>query len=437
MSDTRVPVDTPGCAMSIVDRCGPAVSGFAGGAVAAFAIRESQVQDYELARGVWSVLVTPQWAGTAAALTAVGVLAVLSMRGSRLLTALTAVVGAIVIALPAFVGVAASPAVTLNAVGAGVLLAAAASTAAGGRAGLVAVAVGVLGTTLFYGAAALWRTRLLRWSVTLPDDPTTVPAAVPVLVAVTAAIVIVGAAIRASPDSVPGFRRRDVVVSVGLPLVFTVLYAWLGSTSASTVSWTVAVVLSAAATLAAARWLPLREGRFLLVGLAIAATSVNEARYFAGSWWLVLAGIVLLAAGAAVGWFRPAPGAGMVLLAAVTVTGVMSGSATFESVLTVAYVGVLPFAVGLTVSSCLPASALIVVTGVLMPLTVTLFAVSAPVIREFVWSNGYPAPGHYPLVAVAAPLPSGILVATVTVVLVLVAVTYRSSPVRLPSVDIR
>ncbi|MFZ2175068.1 MAG: hypothetical protein WAW17_13765, partial [Rhodococcus sp. (in: high G+C Gram-positive bacteria)] len=141
--------------MNLVDRCGPIVAALVGGVLAAFALRESEVLDHTIAAkdGLSGVLVTPQWAGTIAAVVAVAALTVLLRLRSGIGAAATALVGAAAIGLPAVVAVATEPALTLNAVGAGLMLGAAAYPTAGRRAPLIALALGVLAATVFFGGA--------------------------------------------------------------------------------------------------------------------------------------------------------------------------------------------------------------------------------------------------------------------------------------------
>ncbi|WP_112298953.1 hypothetical protein [Rhodococcus wratislaviensis] len=166
--------------LDLVDRCGPIVAALIGGVLAGLALRESEVLDHTIAAkdGLSGVLVSPQWAGTIAAVVAVAVLTVLLRLRSGIGAAATALVGAAAIGLPAVVAVTTEPALALNAVGAGLMLGAAAYPAAGRRAPLIALALGVLAATVFFGVARLWRVPAQRWSVTLPatePPPTTLP----------------------------------------------------------------------------------------------------------------------------------------------------------------------------------------------------------------------------------------------------------------------
>ncbi|AII05746.1 hypothetical protein [Rhodococcus opacus] len=166
--------------LDLVDRCGPIVAALIGGVLAGLALRESEVLDHTIAAkdGLSGVLVSPQWAGTIAAVVAVAVLTVLLRLRSGIGAAATALVGAAAIGLPAVVAVTTEPALALNAVGAGLMLGEAAYPAAGRRAPLIALALGVLAATVFFGVARLWRVPAQRWSVTLPatePPPTTLP----------------------------------------------------------------------------------------------------------------------------------------------------------------------------------------------------------------------------------------------------------------------
>ncbi|WP_050785095.1 hypothetical protein [Rhodococcus opacus] len=421
--------------MKLVDRCGPIVAALVGGVLAAFALRESEVLDHTIAAkdGLSGVLVTPQWAGTIAAVVAVVVLTVLLRLRSGIGAAATALVGAAAIGLPAVVAVATEPALTLNAVGAGLMLGVAAYPAAGRRVPLIALALGVLAATVFFGVARLWRVPAQRWSVTLPGDPFYVPATVPLPLLAGAVIVLGGVALVTRPDE-RGAGVRPAIVGVGLPVVFLLLYTVLGTTESGPVSWTVAVGLAAAATLGGAWLLPASEWRVLLVGLAVAAATVGHVHYLPGAWWWVLGGLIALVAGVMVGWRYPMAAVGMVLLVLVVATGLLPDGGIFDAVTITAYTLVLPGALGLSVASVLsptPADAPVVVSTAMVPLTMTFFAVSAPLaVADYGWSNGYPTSESGPVVTVVSPLPLGIVVATVTAVLATLALARRSDPGR-------
>lgn len=406
-----------------------------GGVLAAFALRESEVLDHTIATkdGLSGVLVTPQWAGTVAAVVAVVVLTVLLRLRSGIGAAATALVGAAAIGLPAVVAVATEPALTLNAVGAGLMLSAAAYSAAGRRAPLIALAIGVLAATVFFTVARLWRVPAQRWSVTLPGDPFYVPATVPLRILAVAVIVLGGIALITHPPE-SGAGIRPAIVGVVLPVAFLPLYAVLGTTESGPLSWTVAVGLAVAATLAGTWLLPALEGRVLLVGLAAAAVSVGYVHYAADAWWWVLAGAIALVAGVMLGWEYPMAAVGMVLLVLVTATGLLPDGGIFGAVTITAYTLVLPGALGLSVASVLsttPADPPILVSAAMLPLTMTFFAVSAPLaVADYGWSNGYPTSESGPVVTVDSPLPLGIVVATVTAILATLALARRSDPGR-------
>ncbi|WP_305092195.1 hypothetical protein [Prescottella sp. R16] len=399
--------------VSAAARTAPVAAGLVGGAVAVFAIRETTVQDHISVEGTFrQLVVTPQWAGALAALTAALVLVVLSLRRERFAAPLAAVAGAVLLALPAWVEVTAPPAISLTAVGAGLLLGAAAYAGAGVPAAQAALVFGVVGANLFY-AGALWRSREDRWALSIKALP--VQAAIPVAVAAIAAVVVGYAA--GTARSGTAADRRALAVAAGLPIVATFVYAGLGSISASVspspTSWTVAVIVTAGLVVAAARWTGASGGRFLAAGFAVAAVGVNILAYFPGSGWLVAAGVALFAAGAATGRRRPMPDLGIGLLAVAVVTGLWA-PATLAAA---GYTLVVPFAVGLVVAATLPADPATALTGALLPLTVTLFSVSAPVEWDFGWISYVPGEVDYPLALVGSPLPVGVVVAAAAIVI--------------------
>ncbi|MCZ9631580.1 hypothetical protein [Rhodococcus sp. BH5] len=400
--------------VQIAQLYGPVASALVGGVVAAYAVSESRVDDFSFSdAGVISVVITPQWAGaTAAVVAAVGV-ALLHRWGRGGLASVFAVVGALAIALPAFVPVSAQISVTLNAIGAGAFLAAAAFPTKGHRGAQTALGLGVTTTTLYFGAADLWRDRVPRWSLTLPGDSYPVPSTVPVWILLAATLLVGGVAALARPNQEPGdIDARLVKLGVVLPLVFTALYVWLGSTT-SPGSWVIAVVSAVAVTVALAWRLPPHDGRFVLVGLAVSAVSVSSISFPSDWTWAMPAGAAALALGVVVGWRRPMPQLGLGLLAVTALSGLLDAAPT-----TVAYVLILPLALGLAVTSCMPVAVEAVSSGAMLPVAFTLFSVSPtfldPGSREFGWSTGVLVE-HGPA-AVNTPIPLTVLAATATIV---------------------
>jgi hypothetical protein len=406
--------------VQIAQLYGPVASALVGGVVAAYAVAESRVDDFSFSdAGVISVVITPQWAGaTAAVVAAVGV-ALLHRWGRGGLASVFAVVGALAIALPAFVPVSAQISVTLNAVGAGAFLAAAAFPTKGHRGAQTALGLGVTTTTLYFGAADLWRDRVPRWSLTLPGDSYPVPSTVPVWILLAATLLVGGIAAVARPNQEPGdIDARLVKLGVVLPLVFTALYAWLGSTT-SPGSWVIAVVMAVAVTVALAWRLPPHDGRFVLAGLAVSAVSVSSISFSSDWTWAMPAGAAALVLGVVVGWRRPMPQLGLGLLAVTALSGLLDAAPT-----TVAHVLVLPLALGLAVTSCMPVAVGAVSSGSVLPFALTLFSVSAtfldPVSQEFGWSTDT-LEEHGP-VSVDTPIPLAVLAATATIVVAITTI---------------
>lgn len=406
--------------VQIAQLYGPVASALVGGVVAAYAVAESRVDDFSFSdAGVISVVITPQWAGaTAAVVAAVGV-ALLHRWGRGGLASVFAVVGALAIALPAFVPVSAQISVTLNAIGAGAFLAAAAFPTKGHRGAQTALGLGVTTTTLYFGAADLWRDRVPRWSLTLPGDSYPVPSTVPVWILLAATLLVGGVAALARPNQEPGdIDARLVKLGVVLPLVFTALYVWLGSTT-SPGSWVIAVVSAVAVTVALAWRLPPHDGRFVLVGLAVSAVSVSSISFPSDWTWAMPAGAAALALGVVVGWRRPMPQLGLGLLAVTALSGLLDAAPT-----TVAYVLILPLALGLAVTSCMPVAVGAVSSGSVFPFALTLFSVSAtfldPVSQEFGWSTDT-LEEHGP-VSVDTPIPLAVLAATATIVVAITTI---------------
>ncbi|MER2084770.1 hypothetical protein [Rhodococcus sp. (in: high G+C Gram-positive bacteria)] len=223
-------------------------SALVGGVVAAYAVAESRVDDFSFSDdGVTSVVITPQWAGaTAAVVAAVGV-ALLHRWGRGGFASVFAAAGALAIALPTFVSISAQMSVTLNAIGAGAFIAAAAFPTKRHRGAQIALALGVITTTLYFGAADLWRDRVARWSLTLPGDTYPVPSTVPVWILLAATLLVGGVASVARSEQAPDdVDTRLVTLGVVLPLAFTALYVWLGSPSTSHGFWLTTVGIAVA-----------------------------------------------------------------------------------------------------------------------------------------------------------------------------------------------
>lgn len=412
--------------MQIAYRYASALAIVGGGALVAFSIRESAASDYALAteEGPAGVLVTPQWAGTVAAVVAIATLAVLMNLRSRAAAVVALAAGAAAIGLPDVVSVAMEPAVTVNAVGAGLLLAAVVYPAVGRRDRMIALTTGVLAATMFFGVTGGWRVSADRWAVALAGEPFHAPATVPLPV-LAAAVVVLGAVAIGTPPADRTVNTRSVIVCVGVPVTFLVLYTVLGSTDSGAVSWTVAVGLAVAAIFAAAWWLPSSSGRVLLLGMALAAVTIGQIHYVVGAEWWLLGGLPLLA-GLVLGWRYPTVSVwpAMALLIVVTASVLLPAGSTFDSMTAAAYAFVLSGAVGLCVASVLsttPLDAPVVLSAAVLPLTMTFFAVSAP--RgpvELGWSS-YPAPDSGLTITAIAPLPIGIVTSIVTIALAALA----------------
>ncbi len=207
-------------------------------------------------------------------------------------------------------------------------------------------------------------------------------------------------------------------LGVVLPLVFTALYVWLGSTT-SPGSWVIAVVMAVAVTVALAWRLPPHDGRFVLVGLAVSAVSVSSISFPSDWTWAMPAGAAALALGVVVGWRSPMPQLGLGLLAVTALSGLLDAAPA-----TVAYVLILPLALGLAVTSCMPVAVEAVSSGAMLPVALTLFSVSAtfldPVSQEFGWSTDT-LEEHGP-VSVDTPIPLAVLAATATIVVAITTI---------------
>lgn len=400
----------------IADRYGSVLATVCGGFVAGYSIRESLGWDmfHIESSGKWyGAFVSAQWAGFLAVSTAVLVLAVAHSRRSSAPAAVAAALGAVVIALPSFVPIAANQAVTTNALGAGALVGVCGVIAGGRRVPSAGIATGLLGSMLFYDAiSALRGPREGRWMDGLA--PYYVESTVPLLVLLVTAGLLVTMARRAL---VIGFEAADAAVIGVLAFVYLIVYTYLGNTASTTRLWMFAVVIAVVSTYAVALKLDGRDGRYLMLGLAIAVSGVNSLGWSNASWWVFAAAAVLFVGAVRVGLHRDLSTLALVLLAVVTATGLLAiDDGTVNVVGTVAYCTLYPVALGLAVGSMQPVRAVASSITPLIPFALTLFWVSAPVPpREFFWTDGTSDDYERPIVSLYSPLPVGVVTAVIVV----------------------
>ncbi|OZF39688.1 hypothetical protein CH294_05460 [Rhodococcus sp. 14-2483-1-1] len=182
--------------------------------------------------------------------------------------------------------------------------------------------------------------------------------------------------------------------------------------------WLFAVVIAVALTYGGALNLDGRDGRYLMAGLAIAASGVNSLGWSDASWWVLLIAASLFVAAVLVGLRRELSTPALVMLAAVTATGLIpAGNSTVNVLGAVAYCTVYPIALGLAVGSMQPSRTVASTITPLIPFAMTLFWISAPVPpREFGWTDGLPDDDVQPIVWLYSPLPVGVVTAVIVVV---------------------
>lgn len=364
--------------------------------------------------------VTPQWSGFVVVVMALLALLVQRNNSGRWLPIAAALVGAAVIAAPSVVSIMANQAVTVTAVGSGLLLAASALVAASDRWARLCLMAGVFGGVLFWGAIHQYVPfDENRWMVSLGPNP--VDAAVHPVILVVTAVAITLVALRGD-IGVVGPDRRVIAGMLAVSCVFFLIYVFLGSKTSSTPMWILSVVIVAAATMTATWLLPERDRTVVWVGFGVAAASVSGLAWNEGSWWVLVVGVAALSAGICVANWTRHPKLGFALLAAVTISGLLSGSASFDIIPTIAYAVVLPAAVGYCAASSVPEGTETAVFGSTIPLSVALFSVSAPAApATLYWSNGAESPPQLPAVAALSPLPIGIFIATLAIMVAGVA----------------
>ncbi|WP_415975907.1 hypothetical protein [Rhodococcus sp. 077-4] len=403
--------------MSASDRVWPVVATAGGGFVAGYSIRESLGQDVfhiESTDKWYAAFVTAQWAGSLAVLAAVLVLAVVHRRRPRMSAAVAAVLGSLLVALPSFAPIAANQAVTTNALGAGALVGVCGFIAGGRRLPAAGIAVGLLGSMMFYGAiSALRGPREGRWMDTLGPEYVASTVPVVVLLVLTALLVV---AVRRAPAG--RFESSDAAAALVLGFVCLIVYTYLGNTTSTAAAWTSAVAIVAFLTYGVALDLGGRDGRYVMSGLAIAASGVNTLGWSDASWWVSAVAAVLFVGAVGVGLRRDLTTVGCALLAVATATGLLPiGDGSVNVVGTVAYCTLYPVAIGFIVGSVQSTRTVASTIAPLVPFALTLFWVSAPVPpREFGWTDGTPDDYVRPIVALYSPLPVGVVVAVIVIV---------------------
>lgn len=405
----------------------PVVATAIGGFVVGYSIRESLGQDvfHIESTGKWyGAFVTAQWAGSLAVLMAVLVLVGVHRRRPRRSAAVATVLGSLLVALPSFVPIAANQAVTTNALGAGALVGVCGFIAGGRRLPSAGIAVGLLGSMLFYSAISRLRgPREGRWMDVLPG-PYLVESTVPLLLLLATTVVLLVAVLRAS---VGPFQSSDAVAALMLGFVCLVVYIYLGNTTSTASTWIFAVAIVVLVAYGVAFDLGGRDGRYVMSGLAIAASGVNALGWGDASWWVFVVAALLFVGAVGVGLRRDLTTAACALLAVVTATGLLPiGDDSINAVGTVCYCVLHPIAVGLLVGSSggrtMRATRAVASTiGPLVPFALTLFSVSAPVPpRVFGWADGTADDYVPPIVWLYSPLTVGVVVAVIVILVCLV-----------------
>ncbi|OZD33871.1 hypothetical protein CH252_36790 [Rhodococcus sp. 06-1477-1B] len=403
------------------DRVLPVVATAIGGFVAGYSIRESLGQDvfHIESTGKWyGAFVTAQWAGSITVLMAVLVLVAVHRRRPRISAAVATVLGSLLVALPSFVPIAANQAVTTNALGAGALVGICGFIAGGRRLPSGGLAGGLLGSMLFYSAISRLRgPREGRWMDGL--GPYLVESTVPLLLLLATTVVLLVAVRRAS---VGRLETSDAVAALVLGFVCLVVYIYLGNTTSTAATWMFAVAIVVLVAYGVAFDLGGLDGRYVMSGLAIAASGVNALGWGDASWWVLVVAAVLFVGAVGVGLRRDLTTAACALLTVVTATGLLPiGDDSINTVGTVCYCVLHPIAVGLLVGSARATRTVASTIGPLVPFALTLFSVSAPVPpRVFGWTDGTSDDYVPPIVWLYSPLPVGVVVAMIVILVCLV-----------------
>ncbi|MBY3791414.1 hypothetical protein HQP42_03340 [Rhodococcus fascians] len=407
--------------MIAADRVLPVVATAIGGFVAGYSIRESLGQDvfHIESTGKWyGAFVTAQWAGSITVLMAVLVLVAVHRRRPRISAAVATVLGSLLVALPSFVPIAANQAVTTNALGAGALVGICGFIAGGRRLPSGGLAGGLLGSMLFYSAISRLRgPREGRWMDGL--GPYLVESTVPLLLLLATTVVLLVAVRRAS---VGRLETSDAVAALVLGFVCLVVYIYLGNTTSTAATWMFAVAIVVLVAYGVAFDLGGRDGRYMISGLAIAASGVNALGWGDASWWIFVVAAVLFVGAVGVGLRRDLTPAACGLLAVVTAAGLLPiGDDSINVVGAVFYCVLHPIAVGLLLGSARATRTVASTIGPLVPFALTLFSVSAPVPpRVFGWVDGTSDVYVPPIVWLNSPLPVGVVVAVIVILVCLV-----------------
>jgi hypothetical protein len=271
---------------------------------------------------------------------------------------------------------------------------------------------------LFYSAISRLRgPREGRWMDGL--GPYLVESTVPLLLLLATTVLLLVAVRRAS---VGRFQSADAVAALVLGFVCLVVYIYLGNTTSTAATWMFAVAIVVLVAYGVAFDLGGRDGRYMMSGLAIAASGVNALGWGDASWWVFVVAAVMFVGAVGVGLRRDLTTAACVLLIVVTATGLLPiGDGSINTVGTVCYCVLHPIAVGLLVGSARATRTVASTIGPLVPFALTLFSVSAPVPpRVFGWTDGTSDDYVPPIVWLYSPLPVGVVVAVIVILVCLV-----------------
>ncbi|MFC9516353.1 hypothetical protein ACFTSD_11545 [Nocardiaceae bacterium NPDC056970] len=320
----------------------------------------------------------------AAAVVAVLVTVALTRRRSLALTTAVAVAGLLLLVLPEIVRYPGEPAVLLyaNAVAGGLVLGAVSPLAARARNTQAALAVGAVGAFLLSGAFAELRhfgTADFGWTAYTPltsVDRAEYVGVVGLWPAVVAAVLVVLTALVDRRTSwTARVDIRWLAAAAALP-VAAFAANWILMESQARPEWWYPYVGVALVLVAWIAWqMPGRDGQLVLAGAAVLAAATGGTPWTSTDWWALAIPAALIVAGAVAGLRWPVPPVGFGLLAVVAAASLVDPDRW--DVPAIAYMFLLPAAVGYAVGSCVPTSAPAGTVGLSLPFTVGIPGVVA------------------------------------------------------------
>lgn len=262
----------------------------------------------------------------------------------------------------------------ISAGAAGILLGAAVAAAWGEPIGQWAVVVGA------------WAVFLLAGPMGTSLQSSALPSPLQWPLAVAAGAVVLAAFVAGAGARVQRPEARLPIVAVGATAALTVgmhvLAGWVGEQATSAAAW---MWLAAAAVLAATvlgaeavgRFLPFADGRFPVAAIGATAAAYPLVDDLAGrevSAWVPAAGVLAVAAGAALAWRVPRVELGLGVALVVTLTAALWPDTAADGPQLLVRVALVAAGTGLALGAALPGAAPVAAMGLVLPVAAATVA---------------------------------------------------------------